>query len=58
MSEQGGRPSRLDLSRHGGRTVEGVAGRVAQRVPAMAAAIWYTFRTGQAVGRSPTAYEH
>ncbi|GAA4053919.1 hypothetical protein GCM10022214_00600 [Actinomadura miaoliensis] len=31
----------LDLKRHGGRTFEGVAVRVAQRILAMAAAIWH-----------------
>jgi hypothetical protein len=48
----------LDLEQHGGRTVEGVAVRVAQRVLALAAAIWHNFRTGQAVSRSLTAYDH
>lgn len=48
----------LDLEQHGGRTVEGVAVRVAQRVLALAAAIWHTFQTGQAVSRSLTAYGH
>ncbi|GBQ02897.1 hypothetical protein SSP531S_43610 [Streptomyces spongiicola] len=46
---------RLDLEQHGGRTVEGVAVRVAQHVPALAAAIWHNFQTGQAVSRSLTA---
>jgi hypothetical protein len=32
--------------------------RVAQRVLALAAAIWHNFRTGQAVSRSLTAYDH
>ncbi|MEU5270546.1 hypothetical protein AB0G77_18795 [Streptomyces hygroscopicus] len=36
----------------------GVAIRVAQRVLAMAAAIWHNFRTGQPVTRSLTAYGH
>src|SRR5919108_889414 len=51
----------LDLEQHGARTVEtveGVAVRVAQRVLALAAAIWHNFRTGQAVSRSLTAYDH
>jgi hypothetical protein len=30
----------LDLEQHGGRTVEGVTTRIAQRIMAMAAAIW------------------
>lgn len=48
----------LDLEQHGGRTVEGVSVRVAQRVLALTAAIWHNFRTGQAVSRSLTAYDH
>jgi hypothetical protein len=48
----------LDLEQHGGRTIEGVAVRVAQRILALAAAIWHNFRTGQAVSRSLTAYDH
>jgi DDE family transposase len=48
----------LDLEQHGARTPEGVAVRVAQRVLALAAAIWHNFHTGQAVSRSLTAYDH
>jgi hypothetical protein len=48
----------LDLERHSARTVEGVSVRVAQRILAMAAAIWHNFHTGQAVSRSLTAYDH
>ena len=48
----------LDLEQHGARTIEGVAVRVAQRVLALAAAIWHNFRTGQAVSRSLTSYDH
>lgn len=48
----------LDLEQHGAKTFEGVAIRVAQRVLAMATAIWHNFRTGQAVSRSLTAYDH
>jgi hypothetical protein len=48
----------LDLEQHGGRTVEGVAVRVAQRMLALAAAIWHNFQTGQTVSRSLTAYDH
>ena len=48
----------LDLERHGARSVEGVAIRVAQRVLALATAIWHNFRTGQTVNRSLTAYDH
>jgi hypothetical protein len=39
----------LDLERHGGRTLEGIAVRVAQRILAMAAAIWHNHRTGQPI---------
>lgn len=42
----------LDLEQHGARSFEGIAIRVAQRILAMAAAIWHNFRTGQAVSRS------
>lgn len=48
----------LDLEQHGGRTTEGVAVRVAQRVLALAAAIWHNFQTGQATKRSLTAFDH
>ncbi|MFD4934383.1 hypothetical protein [Streptomyces virginiae] len=49
---------RLDLEQHGGRTFEGVAVRVAQRVLALAAAIWHNHKTGQPITRSLTAYGH
>ena len=48
----------LDLEQHGARTFEGVAIRVAQRILALAAAIWHNFRTGQPISRSLTAYDH
>ncbi len=48
----------LDLEDHGGRSFEGVAIRVAQRVLAMAAAIWHNHTTGAAVTRSLIAYDH
>jgi hypothetical protein len=48
----------LDLEQHGGRTIAGVAVRVAQRVLALAAAIWHNFQTGQAISRSLIAYDH
>ncbi|EDX20726.1 hypothetical protein SSAG_00517 [Streptomyces sp. Mg1] len=38
--------SQLDLEQHGGRTFEGVAVRVTQRVLALAAAIWHNHKTG------------
>lgn len=45
----------LDLERHSGRTFEGVAVRVAQRVLAMAAGIWHNNRIGAPVTRSLVA---
>lgn len=48
----------LDLEQHGGRTFEGVAIRVAQRILAMAAAIWHNNHTRAPVTRSLTAYDH
>jgi hypothetical protein len=48
----------LDLEAHGGRTIEGVAVRVAQRVLAMASAIWHNHRIGAPVTRSLIAYDH
>jgi hypothetical protein len=48
----------LDLEAHGGRTFEGVAIRVAQRVLAMAAAIWHNWNIGARVKRSLIAYDH
>lgn len=48
----------LDLEGHGGRSVQGVAVRVAQRILAMAAAIWHNHHTSQPVTRSLIAYDH
>jgi Transposase DDE domain len=48
----------LDLERHGGRTPDGVAVRVLQRVLALAAAIWHNHKTGQTTLRSLVAYDH
>lgn len=48
----------LDLEQHGGRSFEGVAIRVAQRILAMAAAIWHNHHTGQPITRSLIAYDH
>jgi Transposase DDE domain len=48
----------LDLEQHGGRTFEGVAVRVAQRVLALAAAIWRNHKTGAPTTRSLIAYDH
>lgn len=48
----------LDLEEHGGRTYAGVAVRVAQRLLAMAAAIWHNNKTGAPITRSLIAYDH
>ncbi|MFV2094773.1 IS982 family transposase, partial [Micromonospora sp. LOL_014] len=48
----------LDLEQHGGRTFAGVAVRVAQRLLAMAAAIWHNNKTGAPVTRSLIAYDY
>jgi hypothetical protein len=48
----------LDLELHGGRSIEGVAARVAQRLLAMTAAIWHNRNTGQPLTRSLIAYDH
>lgn len=48
----------LALVQHGGRSFEGVAVRVAQRVLAMAAAIWRNHKTGAPTMRSLIAFDH
>jgi hypothetical protein len=48
----------LDLERHGGRTPAGVFTRIAQRLLAMAAAIWHNWQTGTDDLRSLIAYDH
>ncbi|WP_210583287.1 hypothetical protein [Streptomyces sp. GESEQ-35] len=48
----------LDLEQHGGRTFEGEAVRVAQRILAMTAAIWHNRRTSAPVTRCVIAYDH
>lgn len=48
----------LDLEHHGGRSIQGVAIRVAQRILAMTAAIWHNNLTGQPIARSLVAYDH
>lgn len=50
--------SQLSLERHGGRTAAGVMARVAQRVLALAAAIWHNWATDAPVKRSLIAYDH
>lgn len=48
----------LDLELHGGRSFDGVAARIAQRLLALTAAIWHNRATGQPVTRSLIAYDH
>jgi len=48
----------LDLELHGGRTIEGVTARIAQRLLALTAAIWHNRATGQPKTRSLIAYDH
>ena len=50
--------SQLDLERHGGRTLAGVATRVFQRVLALTAVIWHNERSDQFPLRSLVAYDH
>jgi hypothetical protein len=47
----------LDLELHGGRSIDGVGARVAQRLLALTAAIWHNRATGQSVTRSLIAYD-
>jgi hypothetical protein len=48
----------LGLEQHGGRTPAGVWVRVAQRLLALAAGIWWNWETGQPDKRSLVAYDH
>ena len=48
----------LGLEQHGGRTPAGVYVRVAQRLLAMAACIWWNWATDQPRKRSLVAYDH
>jgi hypothetical protein len=48
----------LGLERHGGRTLPGVVVRVAQRLLALAAAIWWNWQIGAPDKRSLVAYDH
>lgn len=50
--------SQLGLEHHSGRTLTGVFVRVAQRLLAMAAAIWHNWTIGATTKRSLTAYDH
>ncbi len=48
----------LSLEQHGGRTPVGVWTRIAQRLLALAAAIWHNWQTNTPNKRSLTAYDH
>ena len=48
----------LSLEQHGGRTAAGVMARVAQRVLALAAAIWHNWACNAPIKRSLIAYDH
>jgi hypothetical protein len=48
----------LSLEQHGARTPAGVRARVAQRLLALAAAIWHNWATNALHKRSLTAYDH
>jgi Transposase DDE domain len=48
----------LGLERHGGRTAEGVYARIAQRLLALAAAIWHNWKINAEAKRSLIAYDH
>jgi hypothetical protein len=48
----------LNLEHHGARTPHGVFTRVAQRLLAMAAAIWHNWATGVTSKRSLVAFDH
>ncbi|MFH8619981.1 IS982 family transposase [Streptomyces sp. NPDC017979] len=48
----------LSLEHHGGRTPAGVFARTAQRLLALATAIWHNWTTGTKTKRSLIAYDH
>jgi hypothetical protein len=48
----------LGLERHGAHTVQGLWVRVAQRLLALAAGVWFNWQLGAPVKRSPVAYDH
>jgi hypothetical protein len=50
--------AQLSLESHGGKTVGGVCARVAQRVLALNAVVWFNERIGAPVLRSLVAYDH
>ena len=48
----------LSLEEHGGRTPAGVMARVAQRLLALAAGVWWNWQIGAPEKRSLVAYDH
>jgi hypothetical protein len=48
----------LSLERHGAHTIQGVWIRVAQRLLALAAGVWFNWQLGAPVKRSLVAYDH
>ena len=48
----------LGLERHGAHTIQGVWIRVAQRLLALATAVWWNWQLGAPVKRSRVAYDH
>jgi hypothetical protein len=48
----------LSLERHGAHTIQGAWVRVAQRLLALAAAVWFNWQLGVPVKRSLVAYDH
>jgi hypothetical protein len=48
----------LSLERHGAHTIQGAWVRVAQRLLALAAGIWFNWQLGAPVKRSLVAYDH
>jgi hypothetical protein len=48
----------LGLERHGAHTIQGLWIRVAQRLAALAAGVWFNWQLGQPVKRSLVAYDH
>jgi hypothetical protein len=50
--------TQLSLEHHGGRTPAGVMARIAQRLLALAAAIWHNWTINAPIKRSLIAYDH
>jgi hypothetical protein len=48
----------LSLEQHGAHTIQGVWVRVAQRLLALAAGVWFNWQLGAPVKRSLVAYDH